>query len=87
LVRPEYCTQHTPKTCEECSLSNYGYDCVNNKIKKPAKETYVRARISQALKDRLAAQLARDGLSESDFLLSRVIAYLEQREQESKEQG
>jgi antitoxin component of RelBE/YafQ-DinJ toxin-antitoxin module len=50
------------------------------------KETYVRARISQVLKDRLTAQLAKDGLSESDFILSRVIAYLEQREQDAKEQ-
>jgi hypothetical protein len=31
-MKPEYCTQQSVETCEECSLTNYRKDCVNNPI-------------------------------------------------------
>jgi len=35
---PQYCERTTPALCCECSLSNYGRDCRNNPVYRPADE-------------------------------------------------
>jgi len=34
-MKPEYCTHHTIINCTECSLTNYGKDCMNNPVQYP----------------------------------------------------
>ena len=30
--KPEYCVQETVESCRECSLVNYGLDCMNERV-------------------------------------------------------
>ncbi|MGI5840147.1 MAG: hypothetical protein ACOX8W_12975 [bacterium] len=45
-----------------------------------AKGAYIRCRVSQELKDRFTKCIAKDGLSETDWIMSRVIPYIEKKE-------
>lgn len=31
-MKPDYCTNDQAETCAECSFTNYGRDCMNEKI-------------------------------------------------------
>lgn len=47
------------------------------------KEAYIRCRVSRDLKERFTRCLERDGLSETDWIMSRVIPYVEEKEKEA----
>lgn len=49
-----------------------------------AKGAYIRCRVSQELKDRFTKCIAKDGLSETDWMMSRVIPYIEGKEKEKE---
>lgn len=50
-----------------------------------AKDAYIRCRVSRDLKERFTRCLERDGLSETDWMISRIVPYIEGKEKEMKE--
>lgn len=38
-MKPDYCTNPNAQSCLECSLNNYGRDCLNNPVNQAASDS------------------------------------------------